>query len=75
MLKDFFLLQKSVGSSVVLFTLLNKNSWNILQNNFFYVPKKKESHTGLERHEGEKMMIEKSFLGIYLWNDLLFFFI
>ncbi len=29
---------------------------SILQNILIYVEHKKESHTGLERHEGEQMM-------------------
>jgi len=36
---------------------------NILQNIFFSVQQKKETHTGLERHEGELPMTEFSFLG------------
>jgi len=31
---------------------------NILQNIFFCVQRKKETHTGLKQHEGEKMMRE-----------------
>ncbi len=34
-----------------------------LQNILIYVQHKKETHTGLERHEGEQMMTTFSFLG------------
>ncbi len=34
-----------------------------LQNNLFYVQHKKETHTGLEQHEGEKIMTKFKFLG------------
>jgi len=30
-----------------------KSMVNIIQNTFFYVPQKKESHSSLERHEGK----------------------
>jgi len=36
---------------------------NILQNILFCAQQKRETHTGLEQHEGEKMMTEFSFLG------------
>ena len=42
----FFLLWKSMGSISRLVT-------NFLQNIFFCVQQKKESHTGFEQHEGE----------------------
>ncbi len=36
---------------------------SILQNIFVYVQHKKETHTGLKQHEGDKMMTKLSFLG------------
>jgi len=35
---------------------------NITQNIFFSVPLKKDTHAGLDRHEGEQMKTEFSFL-------------
>lgn len=48
-----------------------KNQWGLLlyvQKHFFKISsfvfyKRKESHTGLERYEGDKMMTECSLLG------------
>ncbi len=43
------------------------HSSNIIQNNLFYVPLKKETHTILEQLEGEKVMTEFEFLSeLYL---------
>jgi len=49
---------------------------DILQNIFFCVQQKKETHTGLEQPEGEEMMTEFSFLGelspsvaLLLWRN------
>ncbi len=36
---------------------------SILQNIFFCVQQKKETHAGLERHEGEQMITKFSFSG------------
>ncbi len=36
---------------------------SILQNIFFYDQHKKETHTGLEKHEGEQKMTKFPFLG------------
>jgi len=53
---------------------LNNNSYCIGKNRYalhnftFCLPWKKESHTGLERHEGEERMTEFSFVGeLFLW--------
>jgi len=40
---------------------------NDLQNIFFYVQQKKESQTGLEQHESEKMMM--NFWMTYSFNE------
>lgn len=34
-----------------------------MESNFSCVPQKKESHTGLEQHEGGKIVSEFEFLG------------
>ncbi len=54
-------------TSIVFLSLLLKpmgtNTCLVLQNIFFMIIRKKEIYTGVERHEGELMMTEFSFLG------------
>ncbi len=42
---------------------INHMITSILQNIFFYVQHKKETHAGLEQYEGKYIMMKFSFLG------------
>ncbi len=55
---SLFYMSKIFGQILVAFDFND-----ILQNIFLYAEQKKETHTGLERHEGDWMMLKFSFLG------------